>query len=277
MFGKQPNTHQRTHPSTHTHTHARTHAHTHTNTHVHVHTRTHTHFSQFIKYICNRSKYNQIKNKNTVLNRKWSHSPHWNSAHKHHSLGKSFMYTLLDAVVKKQGKDVSLLEWIGTCWTDRDKGIVRLCRAVCFTSKIVIAQQCHSTERSVSCKKIQFSAKQVSLYTAVCFTSKHSKCKTGVTLQSCLFHVKNSQYKTGVTLQSGLFHDKYTVNTKQVSLYRAVCFTTNIQSMQNRCHSTVRSVSRQKHSQCKKGVTLQSCLFHVKNSQYKTGVTVNVQ
>ena len=149
---------------------------------------------------------------------------------------------------------------------------MRLCRAVCFTSKIVIAQQCHSTERSVSCQKIQFSAKQVSLYTAVCFTSKHSKCKTGVTLQSCLFHVKNSQYKTGVTLQSGLFHDKYTVNTKQVSLYRAVCFTTNIQSMQNRCHSTVRSVSRQKHSQCKKGVTLQSCLFHVKNSQYKTGV-----
>ena len=47
----------------------------------------------------------------------------------------------------------------------------------------------------------------MSLYRAVCFTSKHSLCKAGVTLQGCLFHVQN------------------TVNAKQVSLYRAVCFT----------------------------------------------------
>ena len=178
-----------------------------------------------------------------MLNRKWSHSPHWNSAHKHHSRcpGKIIhVYTHFLTPLWKNERDVSLLEWIGTCWIDRDKGIVRLCRAVCFTSKIQsmhnsvtlqsglfhvkkynsVQNRCHSTERSVSRQKQSMQNRCHSIELSVS-RQKHSQCKTGVTLQSCLFHVKNSQYKTGVTLQS--------------------------------------------------------CLFHVKKSQYKTGVTANVQ
>ena len=78
---------------------------------------------------------------------------------------------------------------------------------------------------------------------AVCFTSKIQSVHNSVTLQSGLFHVKkyssvqnrchstersvsrqNTVYAKQV-LQSCLFHVQNTVNAKQVSLYRAVCFT----------------------------------------------------
>ena len=94
---------------------------------------------------------------------------------------------------------------------------MRLCRAVCFTSKIqsvhnsVTLQsglfhvkkysseqnRCHSTERSVSRQNIVNANRCHSTELSVS-RQKYSQCKTGVTLQSCLFHVKNSQYKTGV-------------------------------------------------------------------------------